>query len=431
MTDDHATRTSADPATADHASLAPSSVGPPTAAPVAPGSAAAGPASTPAILDAVEDRTAERATGRTGRQLRAAVSDRLRDDPELLAGRADRAGLRRAVARALAAEGVVAAPDVWARLVRDLVDDLGGLGPLEPLLRDPDVTDVMVNGPDEVHVEHAGQLVAVPVRFDDADHLTAVIRRVLGPLGVRLDRAHPYADAVLSGGVRLHAILPPLASHPTLTLRRVAPQVPTWEQLAAAGSVPTAAAEVLRAAVSARRNVAVAGRAGVGKTTLLARLLGEVVGDRVVIIEDAPELRQPARHSVHLTTRAATPDGIGAVGVAELLRNALRMRPDRLVVGEVRGPEVADLLQAMNTGHDGSMTTVHANGPDEALVRLEGMALLAGVPLPAARAQVAAALDVVVALDRDPADGARRVASVVEVAVGPDGAARTTTRWQA
>ena len=387
------------------------------------------PAGAPSV-GAARDLAVERATGRTSAQLRAAVADRLRDDVELLAGRADRAALRRAVARALAAEGVVAAPDVWARLVRDLVDDLGGLGPLEQLLRDPDVTDVMVNGPDEVHVEHGGQLVAAPVRFDDADHLTAVIRRVLGPLGVRLDRAHPYADAVLAGGVRLHAILPPLASHPTLTLRRVASQVPTWEQLAAAGSVPPDAAEVLRAAVVARRNLAVAGRAGVGKTTLLARLLGEVTRDRVVIIEDAPELRQPARHSVHLTTRSATPDGVGAVGVADLLRNALRMRPDRLVVGEVRGPEVADLLQAMNTGHDGSITTVHANGATEALVRLEGMALLAGVPLAAARAQVAAALDLVVALDRDPADGRRRVAAIVEVDVADDGVARTTTRWR-
>jgi pilus assembly protein CpaF len=360
-------------------------------------------------------------------RLREAVARRLREDADLLAGGADRSALRRAVARALAAEGVVAAPDVWARTVRDLVDELGGLGPLEALLRDPAVTDVLVNGCDEVHVERDGRLLATEVRFDDDAHLTGAVRRVLGPLGIRLDRAHPYADAVLAGGVRLHAILPPLATRPMVTLRRVPATVPTWEQLAAVGSVPPACRDHLVAAVGERRNVVVAGRAGVGKTTLLARLLAEVGDDRVVVIEDAPELRHPARHTVHLRVRPPTPDGIGEIDVATLLRNSLRMRPDRLVVGEVRGREVADLLQAMNTGHDGSMTTVHANGADEALVRLEGMALLAGVPLDAARAQVAAAVDLVVALDRD-RDGRRQVSAIVEVALGRDGA-RTHARW--
>lgn len=372
------------------------------------------------------DSTTETATTVDGR-LRTAVARRLREDDDLLAGAGDRSALRRAVARALAAEGIVAAPDVWARLVRDLVDELGGLGPLEALLRDPAVTDVMVNGADEVHVERDGRLVATPVRFDDDAHLLGVLRRVLGPLGTRLDRAHPYADAVLPGGVRLHAILPPLATRPTLTLRRVPAVLPSWDQLEAVGSVPGDLRSLLLDAVASRRNLVVAGRAGVGKTTLLARLLAEVDRDRVVVIEDAPELRHPAPHTVHLQVRPATPDGVGEVDVATLLRNALRMRPDRLVVGEVRGREVADLLQAMNTGHDGSMTTVHANGADEAIVRLEGMALLAGVPLDAARAQVAAALDLVVALDRD-RDGRRQVAALVEVDLQRDGAG-THVRW--
>ena len=354
-------------------------------------------------------------------QLRDAVARRLTDDVELVSDRVDRTTLRRAVARALAAEGVVAAPEVWARLVRDLVDDLGGLGPLEPVLRDPAVTDVMVNGPDEVHVEREGRVTRIPVAFEDDEHLTRVLARILGPLGARLDRAHPFVDAVLPGGVRLHAILPPLAERPTVTLRRVPAVVPSWEELAAAGSVPTEVRDHLVEAVRSRRNLAVSGRAGVGKTTLLARLLGEVGDDRVVVIEDAPELRRPAAHTVHLRTRAASPDGAGGVEVATLLRNALRMRPDRLVVGEVRGPEVADLLQAMNTGHDGSMTTVHANGPGEAIVRLEGMALLAGIPLSAARAQVAAAIDLVVGLDRDP-HGRRRVAGLLAVRPGAAGA---------
>jgi pilus assembly protein CpaF len=361
------------------------------------------------------------------RQLRDAVARRLRDDPEIVHARADRAVLRRAVARALAAEGVVAAPEVWARLVRDLVDELGGIGPLEALLRDPAVTDVMVNGADDVHVERAGGLEPSPVRFDDDEHLVRTLARTLGPLGVRLDRAHPFTDAVLPGGVRLHAILPPLADRPVVTLRRVPAVVPSWEELAAHGTVPPMLRTLLLDAVTARRNLAVCGRAGVGKTTLLARLLGAVGDDRVVVIEDAPELRRPAPHTVHLRTRAASPDGIGRVDVATLVRNALRMRPDRLVVGEVRGVEVADLLQAMNTGHDGSMTTVHANGADEALVRLEGMALLAGIPLEAARAQVAAAVDLVVAMDRSP-DGRRRVRTVVAVELGRDGA-RTEELW--
>jgi len=365
--------------------------------------------------------TAARPTGPVTPQLRDAVGRRLRDDAELAESRVDRASLRRAVARALAAEGVVVAPETWARLVRDLVDELGGLGPLEALLRDPAVTDVMVNGADEVHVERAGRLEAVPSGFEDDGHLTRVLSRALGPLGARLDRAHPYVDAVLPAGVRLHAILPPLAERPTVTLRRVPAVVPSWQELEATGSVPVEVRELLVDAVAKRRNVAVCGRAGVGKTTLLARLLAEVGRDRVVVIEDAPELRCPAAHTVHLRTRAASPDGIGAVDVAALLRNALRMRPDRLVVGEVRGVEVADLLQAMNTGHDGSMTTVHANGPREAIVRLEGMALLAGVPLAAARAQVAAAIDLVVALDRDP-QGRRRVAGLLSVRTGRDGA---------
>jgi pilus assembly protein CpaF len=367
--------------------------------------------------------TTRLSTGVDGR-LRAAVARRLREDDEVTAGDADRAALRRAVARALAAEGVVVAPDVWARLVRDLVDELAGLGPLEALLRDPAVTDVMVNGPGDVHVERDGELTTAPVRFDDDAHVERVLRRVLGPLGVRLDRSHPFADAVLPDGVRLHAVLPPLAERPTLTLRRVPAVVPGWDELAAAGSVPPALRDHLVAAVRGRRNLVVCGRAGVGKTTLLARLLGEAGTDRVVVIEDAPELRHPAPHTVHLRVRPASPDGIGGVDVATLVRNALRMRPDRLVVGEVRGREVADLLQAMNTGHDGSATTVHANGPDEALVRLEGMALLAGIPLAAARAQVAAAIDLIVALERD-GQGRRRVAALVEVVFGADGA---TTR---
>ncbi len=360
--------------------------------------------------------------------LRAAVMARLGADDDAAAAPADRAVLRRAVARALAAEGVVLAPQAWARLVRDLVDEVAGLGPVEALLRDPLVTDVCCNGPDEVWVDRGGTLELVDVRFRDDRQLVDVVRRVLGPTGRRLDRAHPFADAVLDGGVRLHALLPPLADHPVVTLRRVPPVAATWDELEASGTVPADLREVLLDAVAARANLVVAGRAGAGKTTLLKRLLGEVGGDRVVILEDTPELGRPCRHGVGLQTVEPGPDGVGGVDLRVLLRNALRMRPDRLVVGEVRGDEVAGLLQAMNTGHAGSMTTVHANSAADALTRLEGMALLAGMPLDAARAQVDAAIDLVVAIDRDHAR--RRVTEVVAVDRTREGLRDLSVQWR-
>ncbi len=350
--------------------------------------------------------------------LRAAVEARLADDPDVQrAGLGDRTAVRRAVARALAAEGVVAAPTRWSALVRDLVDDLAGLGPLEELLRDPTVTDVCCNGPNEVWVERAGRLERTPVRFGGDEHLRAVLGRVLAPLDVRLDRTRPWADAVLPGGVRLHALLPPLVDHVTVTLRRVPATVPSWEQLVAWGTLDMPAVDVLRTVVTDRRNLVVCGPAGVGKTTLLARLLSEVGDDRVLVVQDAPELDHPAPHTVHLHEQAATADGAGGVDVRTLVRNALRMRPDRLVIGEVRGGEAADLLAAMNTGHHGSATTVHANGASDAVTRLAGMALQAGLPPAAVEAQVATAVDVVVALDRR--DGRRRLVRVLGAAGGP------------
>jgi pilus assembly protein CpaF len=361
-------------------------------------------------------------------ELRDAVAARITRDPDLAARPADRARLRLAIARALASEGVVVAPDRWARLVRDLVDDLGGLGPVEALLRDPAVTDVMINGPGEIWVERDGQLARTDAVFSGDEVLLSSLRRVLGPLRVRLDASHPWADAVLPGGVRLHALLPPLVDQVTVTLRRVPAVVPSWSELESLGSVNASAREILVGAVHDRRNMVLCGQAGVGKTTLLSRLLAEVGDDRLVIIEDAAELSHPSRHCVHLHVRPSTAEGVGAVDAAMLLRNALRMRPDRLVVGEVRGPEVADMLQAMNTGHDGSATTVHANGPQDALVRLEGMALLAGLPLPAVRAQLAAALDLVIALERGP-DRTRRLASIGEVVAGVGGVPIVRPLW--
>ena len=362
-------------------------------------------------------------------RLRRAVLDRVAVDDDVATGTADRPALRRAVARALAAEGVVLAPQAWARLVRDLVDEVAGLGPVEALLRDPQVTDVCVNGPDEVWVDRGGRLERADVAFHDAGAMLDVVRRVLGPTGRRLDRGHPTADAVLPGGVRLHALLPPLVERPVLTLRRIPAVVPSWDDLEAAGTVPADLRDLLRGVVDDQHNMVVAGRAGAGKTTLLKRLLGEVGDDRVVVLEDTPELGRPCRHAVNLQTVEPGPDGTGGADLEELLRNALRMRPDRLVVGEVRGREVAGLLQAMNTGHAGSATTVHANGAADALVRLEGMALLSGTPLAAARAQVDTAIDVVVAVGRR--GHRRRVTEVVAVERDADGTRHLTDVWRA
>jgi len=360
-------------------------------------------------------------------ELRDRVMARLADDAEAAAGPADRPALRRAIARALAAEGVVLSPQVWARAVRDLVDELAGLGPLEQLLRDPDVTDVCCNGPDDIWVERRGELARVPVEFEDDAHLVAVVRRAIGRVGARWDPGHPLVDARLPGGIRVHAVLPPIGPTPAVTLRRVATLTPTWDDLAAAGTVPDDLGDLLRQLVDDRRNLVVAGRAGAGKTTLLARLLAGVGDDRVVVIEDTPELGHPSRHCLPLQTVLPSADGTGGVDAEELLRNALRMRPDRLVVGEVRGRETAVLLQAMNTGHSGSMTTVHANGAEDARVRLEGMALLAGIPLAAVQAQLDAAVDVVVAMDRTGRD--RRVAQVVEFVSSPRDRAVAHSLW--
>ena len=340
---------------------------------------------------------------------------RLADDASLSV-RAGLGDVRSAVARAVRAEGVLLPPTELSALVRDLSDDLRGLGPAQSLLRDPDVTDVMINGPHDVWVERAGRLERTSVRFPDADALTAAVVRIVGPLGLRLDRAHPFVDARLADGSRLHALLPPLAPHgPVVTVRKFASVLPGWEALAASGAVPADAGRSLREAVAARRALVCCGRTGTGKTTLLNLLLAAVPpSERVIVIEDSPELRPQCAHVVRLETRPPNAEGAGAVSLRDLVRQSLRMRPDRIVVGEVRGVELVDVLQALVTGHEGCMTTVHARAADEALVRLEGMALLAGVPLSAARTQLRAALDVLVVLARGP-DGARGVVEIAEV----------------
>jgi pilus assembly protein CpaF len=300
-----------------------------------------------------------------------------------------------------------------------------GLGPLEPLLADPSVDEVMVNGPADVYVERRGRLERVAVAFDGEVELMHAIERVLAPLGRRVDEAAPLCDARLPDGSRVNVVIPPLSlSGPCLTVRRFRSEGFSLRELVANGTLPAALAELLAVSVAARASVLVSGGTGSGKTTTLNALSGAIPGEeRIVTIEDAAELRLRQRHVVRLEARPANLEGRGEVTIRQLVRNALRMRPDRIVVGEVRGPEALDMLQALNTGHDGSLTTVHANSPEDALRRIETLALMAGIGLPhgAVREQAASALDLILHQSRL-TDGSRAVESVTEVVRAAGGA---------
>jgi len=297
-----------------------------------------------------------------------------------------------------------------------------GLGPLEPLLSDPAVEEVMVNGPGDVWVERAGRIERTGVRFEGEGELMHAIERVLAPLGRRVDEASPLCDARLADGSRVNVVIPPLSiDGPCLTIRRFRSEGFSLRDLVRAGTVGHRVAEFLALCVAARASVLVSGGTGSGKTTTLGALSGTIpAGERVVTIEDAAELRLRQPHVVRLESRPANLEGRGEVTIRQLVRNALRMRPDRIVVGEVRGAEALDMLMALNTGHEGSLTTVHANSPEDALRRVETLALMAGLGLPhaAVREQVASALDVVVHQARA-ADGRRRVECVAEVVRAP------------
>jgi pilus assembly protein CpaF len=339
------------------------------------------------------------ATGELGEELRDLV-----EEEAALLGAGDRAA-------------------VEARIVRDTV----GLGPLEDLLADPSVEEVMVNGPGSVYVERGGRIEPTAIAFSDEEELRDAIERILAPLGRRIDELSPMVDARLADGSRVNVVIPPLAvDGPVLSIRRFGARRPDPDELVRLGTLDGEQRDLLEGAVAGKRSILVSGGTGSGKTTLLNALSSLIAtGERVVTIEDAAELRLQQPHVVRLESRPASVEGRGEVTVRDLLRNALRMRPDRIVIGEVRGAEALDLLTALNTGHSGALSTVHANSPVDALARLETLALMAGVGLPhgAIAEQVQRGIDLVVHIERRP-DGSRRVSEIAEVvrAAGATGA---------
>jgi pilus assembly protein CpaF len=304
------------------------------------------------------------------------------------------------------------------RVQQEIADDILGYGPLEPFLRDETITEIMVNGARDVYIERDGVIEPADVSFSDDAHVLRIIDRIVSQVGRRVDEASPMVDARLPDGSRVNAIIPPLALRgPTLTIRKFSQDPYTLADLAAFGSLTPSAATFLGACVRGKVNVLISGGTGSGKTTLLNALSAFVPGnERIVTIEDAAELQLQQRHVVALESRPPNVEGEGEVRIRELVRNALRMRPDRIIVGEVRGAETLDMLQAMNTGHEGSLTTIHANTPRDAVHRLEMLVLMGGVELPvrAIREQIASAFDLIVHLVRL-VDGSRRVSRITEV----------------
>ena len=304
------------------------------------------------------------------------------------------------------------------RLVSDMADEILGFGPIEPLLRDPTVTEVMVNRPDQVYCERFGKLELTDIQFRDLEHIRHVIDKIVTPLGRRVDESSPMVDARLPDGSRVNAIISPLSLNgPVLTIRKFSVDPYTVEDLIGFGTITQGMAAFLAACVKIKLNILVSGGSGAGKTTLLNVLSSFIPeGERVVTVEDAAELKLHQPHVVRLESRPPNIEGKGEIKIRDLVRNCLRMRPDRIVVGEVRGGEALDMLQAMNTGHEGSISTVHSNTPRDALARLETMVIMSGMDLPsrAIREQVAAAIHMIVQIGRL-SDGSRKVISVTEI----------------
>lgn len=353
---------------------------------------------------------------RAAQELFARVGARL-NDPTLTEERLHELA-REELARIVRDEQVALTPAERAQVIDEVGADVLGFGPLEPLLRDDDITEIMVNRHDQIYIERAGRLSPYPARFASEAQLRRVIERIVGRVGRRIDESSPLVDARLDDGSRVNAIIPPLAVNgASLTIRKFARTPYTSDDLIRFGTLTAEMAQVLDGAVRGRLNVLVSGGTGTGKTTLLNVLSGYIPeNERIITIEDAVELQLQQAHVVRLESRPENIEGRGEVTIRDLVRNSLRMRPDRIVIGEVRGGESLDLLQAMNTGHEGSISTIHANSPRDAVSRLETLVLMAGMDLPlrAIREQIASALDVIVQMTRMK-DGTRRVTHVTEV----------------
>jgi pilus assembly protein CpaF len=369
-----------------------------------------------------------RATGALYQTLKARLHNQLVDmlKPEEVSRIPEerrRVELRSVVEHLISSEAASLGYGDRRQMIEELLDESLGLGPLERLLKDPTVSDILVNGPREVWVERRGQLEKSEITFRDNAHLLQIIDRIVSKVGRRVDEASPMVDARLADGSRVNAIIPPVSLRgPAVSIRRFGVVPLKFKELLANRSVAPEMMHLLEGAVKARLNILVSGGTGSGKTTLLNALSGFIpANQRLVTIEDAAELQLQQPHVVQLETRPPNVEGKGQITMRDLVKNALRMRPDRIIVGEVRGPEVLDMLQAMNTGHEGSMTTLHANSPRDALGRMEMMILMAGMELPlkAMRQIIASSLNLIVQVDRMPG-GARRVTSITEV-VGMEG----------
>jgi pilus assembly protein CpaF len=341
-------------------------------------------------------------------------------DPSLDASQVDevRHRLKSLFDQIIEAENLVLTRAEKERLFEELAADVIGFGPIEPLLNDPTVSEVMVNGPKKIYFERKGRLLLSEVQFDDDDHVRRVIDRIVSPLGRHVDEASPIVDARLPDGSRVNVVIPPISlTGPTITIRKFTKEKLRVDDLIRFGSMTPEIADFLRACVNARLNIVISGGTGSGKTTLLNVLSNFIPDDeRIVSIEDSAELQLAKEHWIRLETRPANIEGTGAVTARECMKSCLRMRPDRVIVGECRGAEALDMLQAMNTGHDGSLTTAHANTPRDMLSRLETMVLMAGMDLPvrAIREQISSAVDVIVQQSRM-RDGSRKVTHITEV----------------
>ncbi len=340
------------------------------------------------------------------------------DTPHRGLTQANQQWLAEQLMRVVGKTNVRLAEEEWSRLLEQVTDEVIGYGPIGPFLRDPTVNEVMVNGPSQVYIERKGKLILTDVRYRDEAHVLQAIYNIILPLGRKIDRSQPLVDARLPDGSRVNAIIPPCCLNgPTITIRKFPAKQLTVEDLIQFGSLTPQMAEFLKACVVARLNIVVSGGTGSGKTTLLNVISSFIPEDeRICTVEDAAELQLAQPHVVRMETAPPLPDGTGQVTIRDLVKNALRMRPERIVVGEVRGGEALDMLQAMNTGHDGSLTTVHANSPRDAIARLETLVLMAGFDLPVKviRTQIASAINLIIQQERM-RDGSRKITRVTEV----------------